>query len=98
MPSLCVDAACVSGAAEHNDLGEDARYTKIVDTMIARMEALQPFVYDPDRGKPEVEAACAKLEENGGFCEFLPPYPPLPLSCSGSPLLNPPHLHRVGPR
>ena len=30
-------------------------------------EELQPFVYDPDRGKPEVEAACAKLKENGGF-------------------------------
>ena len=35
--------------------------------MIARMEELQPLVYDPDRGKPEVAAACAKLEENGGF-------------------------------
>jgi hypothetical protein len=96
-------------AAEHHDLGEDPRFAKIVDTMLARMyvlelqfstcstsasyathlltylrlasasctcmlpiprdrrEELQPFVYDPDRGKPEVEAACAKLKENGGF-------------------------------
>ena len=52
---------------EHVDLGTDPKYAKIVDQMIERMEELQPSVYDPDRGKPEVAAACAKLEENGGF-------------------------------
>ena len=52
---------------EHVDLGTDPKYTKIVDQMIERMEELQPLVYDPDRGKPEVATACTKLEDNGGF-------------------------------
>jgi hypothetical protein len=39
----------------------------MLSILCERREELQPLVYDPDRGKPEVEAACAKLQENGGF-------------------------------
>ena len=44
-------------------------YAHIVESMLGRMEELQPRVFDPDRGasKAETSAACKRVTENGGF-------------------------------
>ena len=40
---------------------------EVVDRMHARMVALQPTVYDPDRGPIDMDGACAALGRNRGF-------------------------------
>ena len=59
----------IEDPTEHNDLGEVPAYAHIVDSMLGRMEELQPRVFDPDRGasKAETSAACKRVTENGGF-------------------------------
>jgi len=59
----------IEDPTEHNDLGEVPAYAHIVESMLGRMEELQPRVFDPDRGasKAETSAACKRVTENGGF-------------------------------
>ncbi len=40
---------------------------EVVDRMHARMVALQPTVYDPDRGPIDMDGACVALGRNRGF-------------------------------
>ena len=62
-------AQVIEDPPEHNDLGEVPAYAHIVESMLGRMEELQPRVFDPDRGasKAETSAACKRVTENGGF-------------------------------
>ena len=62
-------AQVIEDPTEHNDLGEVPAYAHIVESMLGRMEELQPRVFDPDRGasKAETSAACKRVTENGGF-------------------------------
>ena len=62
-------AQVIEDPTEHNDLGAVPAYAHIVESMLGRMEELQPRVFDPDRGasKAETSAACKRVTENGGF-------------------------------
>ena len=80
-------AQVIEDPTEHNDLGEVPAYAHIVESMLGRMEELQPRVFDPDRGasKAETSAACKRVTENGGFwgCDAERPHgSDLARSCS----------------
>ena len=55
----------IADPTEHVDLAE--QMPEVVDRMHARMVALQPTVYDPDRGPIDMDGACAALGRNRGF-------------------------------
>ena len=55
----------IDDPTEHSDVSE--ANPDVVTRMLGRMKEVQRTVYDPHRGDPEDEQACAALESNGGF-------------------------------
>ena len=50
---------------EQHDLAP--QMPKLVDELYARLEELDKTLFDPDRGKPDVDRACAAVVRRGGY-------------------------------
>ena len=59
-------AAHTPDPTEHHDLGDDPQYAPVVAEILARMDAEEATVYNPDRGAKDPRA-CAQVATNGGF-------------------------------
>eukprot|EP01050_Picozoa_sp_SAG11_P019054 SAG11_NODE_2975_length_2798_cov_1.751019_3_plen_114_part_00 len=59
----------IDDPTEHIDLAE--AQPAVVERLLERLEALQPAVYDPDRGAPETAAACAQVRAGCARMCFL---------------------------